>query len=162
MRLRERLPSRRAKNASSRSPASPGSTRKARLSIASGMAAYDPDDEEAPLDPAAERLRRKLARLLIVSGGIMMLGLIAVFAAIVYKLGVLGDGGPAPLAAAEAGFPGELVDANIAVPPDARLVAADIDGARALLHLEAPDGSSLLLVDLATGEVLGRYALQPE
>ena len=50
-------------------------------------------EDEAPLDPAAARLRRKLVRLLFVSGGIMMLGLIAVFAAIVYKLNEGGDGG---------------------------------------------------------------------
>ena len=57
------------------------------------MTSYD--DTEAPLDPAAARLRRKLVRLLFVSGGIMMLGLIAVFGAIVYKLNQGGRGGQA-------------------------------------------------------------------
>ena len=60
------------------SPASSGSTRKVCLSNGSPMAAYDTEEEEPPLDPAAERLRRKLVRLVMVSGGIMMLGLIAV------------------------------------------------------------------------------------
>ena len=85
-------PARRARKASSRSPAASGSTRKASFSMRSAMAPpYDTDDD-APLDPAAERLRRKLVRLLLVSGGIMMLGLIAVFAAIVYKLSERGGG----------------------------------------------------------------------
>jgi hypothetical protein len=115
-------------------------------------------DEEAPLDPAAERLRRKLARLVLVSGGIMFAGLIAVFAAIVYRLGML-DAIPG----ARSGAPAGLVRAQIAVPAGATLLSADIDGARALLAVAAADGSTELLhVDLATGAVLGRYSLRPQ
>jgi hypothetical protein len=125
--------------------------------MGSAMAATDPDDED-PLDPAAERLRRKMARLVVVSGGIMMLGLIAVFAAIVYKLGMLGD------AAAPSGerLAAGIVEAGIEVPAGARLVGADLDGDRALLSVETEGASTLVLVDLATGNVLGRYALTPE
>jgi hypothetical protein len=116
------------------------------------------DDEEAPLDPAAERLRRKLARLLIVSGGIMLLGFIAVFAAIVYKLGVLGEPEEAP-APARAG----PVEAAIPVPAGSRLMAADLDGERALLAVERADGAAeLLLIDLRSGALVGRYRLLPE
>ena len=43
-------------------------------------------DEEEPLDPAVEAVRVKMVRLLAVSGGIMMLGLMAVLLAIVYKV----------------------------------------------------------------------------
>ena len=127
--------------------------------MASAMAAYD-HEEEQPLDPAAERLRRKMARLVVVSGGIMMLGLIAVFAAIVYKLGMVGDAAP-PGAAGER-FPASIVEAPIVLPRGARLSAADLDGNRALLTVETNGASTLLLVDLATGNVLGRYALTPE
>lgn len=123
------------------------------------MTAYD--DDEAPLDPAAERLRRKLARLVLVSGGIMAFGLIAVFAAIVYKLGMLGpDTARREHAAADAAT---LVEADIPLPAGAQLAAAALDGDRALLTIEAETGArSLLLVDLSTGRVIGRYALQPE
>ena len=125
------------------------------------MAVYDPDDEEPPLDPAAERLRRKLSRLLMVSGGIMMLGLIAVFAAIVYKLNQPRNAVPA--AAASSPFAGSVVDAKIALPAGVHVKAAALEGNRALLTLESGDGrESLLLVDLATGSILGRYALQAE
>jgi hypothetical protein len=118
------------------------------------------DDEEAPLDPAAERLRRKLARLLLVSGGIMLLGFIAVFAAIVYKLGVLGEDEPA--AASVPGF-AEPVEARIGLPAGARLLDAELDGERALLTIEGDGGSrELVYVDLATGRVLGRYAIETE
>jgi hypothetical protein len=116
------------------------------------------DNEEAPLDPAAERLRRKLARLLLVSGGIMLLGFIAVFAAIVYKLGALGEAEDASAPA-----PGNPVEATIRIPSGARLVSADLDGDRALMAAERSDGATeLLLVDLHSGAVLGRYRLAPD
>ena len=113
------------------------------------MTLYD-DDGEAPLDPAAARLRAKLVRLLIVSGGIMMLGLIAVFAAIVYKLAERGDrlDPAAPIAS------------ELKIPAGSRILSTALDGDRALLTLAAPDGStSLLLVDLRSGAVLGRYGV---
>ncbi len=104
-----------------------------------------------------------MARLLIVSGGIMMLGLIAVFAAIVYKLGMLGPDDTTGPGAAGAPFAAGAVEAPIALPAGARLVSADLDGNRALLTIDGPAGAaSLVLVDLATGRVLGRYALTPE
>jgi hypothetical protein len=125
------------------------------------MAAYDPDEEEPPLDPAAERLRRKLARLVMVSGGIMMLGLIAVFAAIVYKLNQ--PRSAALPVATSAPFAGATVDAKIALPAGAHVKGAALDGDHALVTLESGDGrESFLLVDLATGRILGRYTLQPE
>lgn len=118
------------------------------------------DGDETPLDPTQERLRRKLVRLLLVSGGIMMLGLIAVFAAIVYKVGESGRGAQAPAARLSAEAPAE---GAIAVPPGHRLIAAALDGDRALLTLEAPDGSAtLLLIDLATGSELARHRLNEE
>jgi hypothetical protein len=121
------------------------------------MMSYDDGEDEAPLDPAAARLRRKLVRLLLVSGGIMMLGLIAVFAAIVYKLGERGEGDSSRLSA------GVPIEGAIAIPAGHRVAATALDGERALLTLVAPDGStSLLLVDLNSGAKLGRYAVEPE
>ena len=50
------------------------------------MTAIEPDDqEEKPLDPAMESVRRKMVRLQIVSGAIMFVSLMAVFGAVVYK-----------------------------------------------------------------------------
>jgi hypothetical protein len=115
------------------------------------------EEDDAPLSPAAERLRRKLVRLLIVSGGIMALGLIAVFAAIVYKLGEGSRGASNRLSAAS------LVEVDLAIPPGNRVVATALDGERALLTLEGPKGrSELLLIDLASGAVVGRYTISPD
>src|SRR5688572_22065899 len=129
IRLREKRGSRPARKASSRIPASPLSTRNAAFSIASAMTS---DDSDGPLDPAAERLRRKLARLLLVSGGIMMLGLIAVFGAIVYRLGMFGEEWAGSTGVGADG----PVEAAIDVPANGRLIAAELDGGRALLTIQ--------------------------
>lgn len=96
-------------------------------------------------------------RLLFVSGGIMMLGLIAVFASIVYKLN---ERSTADTAGFSAAAPAE---GRIALPAGSRIVSTSLDGGRALITLEAADGAtSLILLDLATGDILGRYAVGPE
>ncbi len=96
----------------------------------------------------------------MVSGAIMMLGFIAVFAALVYRVGGSGEAAGDAAALPPPGVPAE---SSLAIPAEARLVAADLDGTRALLTVEAPDGSaSLLLLDLASGRIVGRYALRPE
>jgi hypothetical protein len=115
------------------------------------------DGAEAPLDPAAERLRRKLVRLLLVSGGIMLLGLITVFSVIVYKL----RAGEAP---AVAGLPTaeRPLDAALAIPAGARLIDTDIEDGRLLLRLETAEGSTLLILADLTGRELARYRLAPQ
>jgi len=123
------------------------------------MVDRDREEEEAPFDPAVERIRRKLARLLIASFGVMFLGLIAVFAVIVYRLN-------AP--AADPGLPANAVirlpagDVTIRLPVGARIVSTALDGGRALLQVEKPAGAELILVDLADGSILARYELAPE
>jgi hypothetical protein len=122
--------------------------------MGSAMTLYD-ETEEAPLDPAADRLRRKMVRLLFVSGGIMVLGLIAVFSAIVYKLNERAPSASAFSAASP-------VEAQIAIPDGYRIISTALDGERALVTLSAPDGStSLLLIDLTSGATLGRYSTKP-
>lgn len=51
------------------------------------MSNVEPDEqEEKPLDPVMENVRRKMVRLQLVSAGIMGVMLMAVLAAIVYKV----------------------------------------------------------------------------
>ena len=86
----------------------------------------------------------------------MTLGFIAVFAAIVYKVSNLGE---RSASAPAAGSP--AVEAAIPMPAGARLADADLDGGRALLRLEGPgEAATLILVDLPSGRVLGRYSLR--
>jgi hypothetical protein len=123
------------------------------------MSAYD---DEPPLDAAQERLRRKLVRLLMISGAIMVLGLIAVFAAIVYKVGEGQRQAEAAAAAVSAPSLSAAAPASgeIAIPAGYRLVGTALDGERALLTLQGSGGDTLiLLVDLATGAELARHRL---
>lgn len=43
------------------------------------------EQDDQPLDPAMEKVRRKMIRLQIVSGSVMFISLMAVFGAVVYK-----------------------------------------------------------------------------
>lgn len=88
----------------------------------------------------------------------MTLGFIAVFAAIVYKVSNLGErSGSVPAAGNTA------VEAAIPMPLGARLADADLDGGRALLRLEGPgEAATLILMELPSGRVLGRYSLKQQ
>ena len=86
----------------------------------------------------------------------MLLGFIAVFASIVYK--VSEGSGERTL-----GSGGTLVEATIRIPPGHTVFSTTLDGDRALLTVGGPDGGTvLLLVDLTSGAILGRYEVKME
>ena len=75
------------------------------------MSTQKPDEqEEKPLDPVMENVRRKMVRLQLVSAGVMLVMLMVVLGAIVYKLTRLDDQEGAQTAA-------------VSVPSDAPLSA---------------------------------------
>lgn len=108
------------------------------------------DAAEKPLDPATERLRRKMVRLLALSVSTLFIGVMAVLGAIVYKLNR-----DAPPTGAEA------LDLAIALPEGSVLLDMTAAGDSALLRIAPEEGgvSSLLRIDLATGAILARYRL---
>ncbi|WP_200944748.1 MULTISPECIES: fimbrial protein [unclassified Aureimonas] len=108
------------------------------------------DAAEKPLDPATERLRRKMVRLLALSVSTLFIGVMAVLGAIVYKLNR-----DAPPSGTEA------ADLAIALPAGSILLDMATSGDTALLRLAPNDGApaSLLRIDLATGAVIARYRL---
>ncbi len=104
------------------------------------MSASDEDDQ--PLDPALERVRRKMIRLLVVSFGIMTVGLMAVLGTIVYRLGERAD---------------QNFGGTIELPAGAAISQTSLDGERALLTITlAGGGRELWLVDLRDGQRLGK------
>ena len=123
----------------------------------SGREVSQPEvEEEKPLDPAAERLRRKMVRLLAVSIGTLFIGVMAVLGAVVYKL----SGRSAAPAALEAQAPGVAVEGRIDLPEGAMIVSADLDGERVMLHVRLPDGRQRLLVhSLAGGGIIADLAI---
>ena len=102
--------------------------------------------EDEPLDPQVEAIRVKLVRLLMVSGGIMMMGLAAVIIAIFYKY----DGGGSAKVAA-------LTD--LTTPAGSAIISASGDGKGVMLVLRTKDGTSLIQRHDADGTLLARYRL---
>lgn len=96
-----------------------------------------------------ERVQRKLRRLLAVSGLIMVAGLIAVFAAIFYRLSVADKAMPQPAA-----------ELQVALPAGADLRSATATGDRLTLVIAAPDGGTeIRIVDLSTGREVSKVTL---
>jgi len=118
-----------------------------------GLSRGGPDGEEPPLDPAMERVRRRLVRLLIGSFAIMILGLIAVFSTIVYRLNDgAGDGAPAGPAPSVA---------EIALPAGSEILSTSISGQRTLVHIAVPGRphGQLIVIETDSGLVIGRFNL---
>lgn len=107
----------------------------------------DERDQEAPLDPAMERVQVKLKRLLAVSSLVMVLGFLAVLAAIIYKLS---EGGTRP--------DGSDIAATVAIGKDGRVEGMAQADDRLILLVRSGAQSKLLYLDAATGRVLGETA----
>ncbi len=106
-------------------------------------AQHNDDEEEAPLDPAMARVRKKMIRLLVISMSIMMIGLLSVFGAIIYKIGSNGKEEETSTAGSEI-VPG--VKSSLELPAGATIRSMSLDGLNVLLQLELPDGTRQLLV----------------
>jgi hypothetical protein len=104
------------------------------------------DAPDAPLDPATERVRRKMVRLLAVSIGIMFIGVMAVLFAVVYRVG-----GEAQLA--------EGAEVPLMLPAGAMILEAGMDGDRLFVRVSAEGGEELVVYDRNSGAVLSRHPL---
>jgi hypothetical protein len=116
------------------------------------------DEDEKPLDPAVEKVRRKLVRFVVVNLGILFLALMVVVLAVVYKSRTTEP-------AAGAGFPasGEVVEAEIPLPAGARIVSQSLSENRIAIDVELAGGArAILLYDLAERRLVGRYVVKPE
>jgi hypothetical protein len=121
----------------------------------------DIDGDEQPLDPAMERVRRKMIRLLAVSIGIMVIGLMAVLAAIVYKIS---QPVPEAVTAARSEVPGQSLGAAltgeaITLDPGTRILSHNLANSTLSLETRLADGTrQILLYDIATKRVVARIS----
>ena len=125
------------------------------------MAGALPDnDDEKPLDPAAERVRRKLVRFMAINLGILFLALMAVVAALVYKSMTV----PPETPAVASDIPSSNVTSGrIVLPAGARLVSQSLSGNLLSLHVAlARGGEAILIYDTAQGRVVSRHELATE
>lgn len=118
------------------------------------------DEEEKPLDPAVENIRRRMVRLLVISISIMMIGLMAVLAAIVYKINSRDDSPPVPTIVKQQSADKAVANATfgkIQLPKSGRLVASSLNGNRLLLTVETDGKKQLLIFDMVTATIVARY-----
>jgi len=118
------------------------------------MAVQSPAVTDLPLDPALERVQRRLRRLLLISGLTLGAGLCAVFAAIIYRLNAIPDKAPPVNAAVQ--------EASVAVSAGSRLVSTAVNGDRIVLTYEENGVMRLIIIDARTLAVTGRLELKPE
>ena len=109
-------------------------------------------DDEAPLDPVLENVRRKLVRRMAWSLGIMMIGLMAILGAIVYKIGFQGD---------KNSLVGVESPHVVALPEGAVVEETNLDGDRILMRVRLATGElRLIVLSLKTGQTLSSLSLQ--
>ncbi|MET3661439.1 fimbrial protein [Aquamicrobium ahrensii] len=122
------------------------------------------DEDEKPLDPSIEKVRRKLIRFMGVNLGLLFLALMVVIGALVYKSRT-----SAPEIAAPAGDiqapPGqtasEYMEGDIVLPVGARIVSQSISGNRISIDAELAGGERVLFVyDIAGQRLIGRLAIR--
>lgn len=113
------------------------------------------NDQQDTLDPAAEKVRRKLVRFMGINLAILFAAVMAVVLAFVYK-----SVQPTQTAGETLLLPGDATHAVIALPQGARIVSQALDGMRVSLQLRLSDGTEELHVyDLRSGQLQARATL---
>lgn len=105
-------------------------------------------EEEKPLDPAAERLRRKMIRLMAVSIGTMFIAVFAVLFAIVYKMNNAVDSAP-------------MIEADINLPENFAVESVSVNGELVVIYGKTTEnGAKIILFDKFSGSPRGNLNLR--
>lgn len=112
------------------------------------------DQDEKPLDPAMERVRRKMIRLQIVSGIIMFVSLMAVFGAVVYK--TMRAPAKEPMVATSAGVPSDApVSVTATLPQGFVIQSSSLSGGQIMFFGATAEGVMKSLVfDIKAGRIV--------
>jgi len=108
------------------------------------------DKEEEPLDPKVEAIRKKMVRLLAVSGGIMMLGLMAVVLAIVYKINQSNQKSVDAL----------VIEGEIALPAGSVITDTAIGSRSIMLTTKSADGKQTLRLYDRNGKLQSTFEIK--
>lgn len=127
------------------------------------MSKIDVDDlDEKPLDPEVEKIRRKMVRLLAVSIGIMIVGVMAVLAAVVYRIAQSDAPADEPVAENAPAFLGDgdqPLSVEAALPEGFAVDHVALDGANVLFFGTQEGRAAGYVVDLRTGRILADIRL---
>lgn len=117
------------------------------------------EDEEKPLDPEAEKVRRKLVRFMGINLGLLFLALMVVIAAVVYRMGKV-PSGPVPVGVVQVPG-GEPLSGDIVLPVGAKVVSQSLSGNRVSIDAELVDGGRAIFVyDIAERRMIGQFAIR--
>lgn len=123
------------------------------------MAKSFDDDDEKPLDPAVERVRRRVMRFIAINLGILFVALMAVAIAIVYRVGSRNGDAP-PVAGAQVRPDSIATEGIIALPAGARIVSQSLSGERLAVQIESNGTRSFVIYDLGAGAVVSRISVE--
>ncbi len=118
-------------------------------------------EEDKPLDPEMEKVRRKMVRLLGVSIAIMFVGVMAVLAGVVYKIVQPGEetAQDLPVASVDASPLPARVQAGL--PVGFVVESVSLDGSRVLFYGRGSDGANkALILDITTGHIVSQIDFQ--
>lgn len=120
------------------------------------MAKHDTDQqhEEEPLDPVMENVRRKMVRLQIVSSGVIIVSLMAVLLAVVYKVKSRAE--PEKLAS-PTGFAvpaDQPLAARAALPAGFEIQSVSNSGSQILFWGTLRGERKAIIFDLAVGRIV--------
>ena len=122
----------------------------------------DENQEDKPLDPAMESVRRKMVKLQLVSGGIMAVLCLAVLVSIFYKL-TRDEGGAEPVTAAAPSFAvpsDQPLSLTANLPAGFRVGQTSLSGSQMLIYGETASGERKAFVfDLALGRIIADVTL---
>ncbi|MCF6367662.1 hypothetical protein [Rhizobium halophilum] len=121
------------------------------------MANPDLEEQEEPLDPAMERIRRKMVLLQLVSGGIMFVCFMAVLAAVVYKVS---QGPESPVATNGLDVPADQpLTSSVALPPGFDVRSVSLSGSQLLFYGVVSGQQRALVFDLSVGRIVADVAV---
>ena len=126
------------------------------------MAKVETDEEEdKPLDPEVEKVRRKMVRLLVVSIGIMFVGVMAVLAGVVYRI-MQGDGEATVRLSETFEVPADApLTATADLPAGFRIDNVSLDGPKILFFgRNADDTPNIYIFDVVTGRMAARVDIR--
>ena len=98
---------------------------------------------------------RMLKIAIVVLGVMIVVGVLAVIARIVYLSSERRQQGPVVTT-------GAAIDGRIALPAGATVQSMALDGARLAVHYNSPSGPGIAIVDAATGRLVTRLTIAPE
>ncbi|PWK64915.1 fimbrial protein [Aminobacter sp. AP02] len=120
------------------------------------------EEEDKPLDPSVERVRRKLVRFFIINLGLLFIALMAVIGGVVYKSRTA-----APVASVTGGEidvpAGSQLTGDIILPAGAKIASQTLSGNRISIDAELADGSHTIFVyDITQRRLIGQFAVKAQ